>query len=98
MDREKPCRTCGVVKPAAEFYRSQTAKDGRKSQCKLCQCARERSRYERRKRKGERRVLPSDGAYGGTLGDRDNPGYREMHALCEEVEQRMIAAGLKVFT
>ena len=40
----KTCCTCGETKPLEEFYKQSKAKDGRQSQCRVCQLA-YRSRY-----------------------------------------------------
>lgn len=41
----KPCRTCGAMKPPAEFYRSALATDGRRGSCKECVRVQTLNRY-----------------------------------------------------
>lgn len=41
----KRCKTCGQVKPLDEFYRAATAKDGQRSECKVCDLAGKAARY-----------------------------------------------------
>jgi len=43
---EKRCNKCGVMKSLEEFYRASGMRDGYRGDCKLCNAAASRARYE----------------------------------------------------
>ena len=54
----KVCRDCGEDKPAEEFYVDRTAADGRRGNCKSCQKAYVRKRYDENPvQNGDRRAI-----------------------------------------
>ena len=46
MSRSKPCRICGETKPLDDFYKASDMRDGRRSECKSCNLAQRRARYD----------------------------------------------------
>lgn len=42
----KPCVACGEVKPFADFYAEKGMKDGYRNDCKRCNLARAKARYD----------------------------------------------------
>ena len=47
MSRDmKRCKVCGEVKPLSEFYAAKGMKDGRRSDCKSCNLAAKKVRYD----------------------------------------------------
>lgn len=43
---EKTCTKCGETKPIDEFHRFNASRDGRRTECKDCACARARAKYD----------------------------------------------------
>lgn len=48
---EKPCNTCGTVKPLTEYYSAKDMKDGLRGECKCCNKAATKARRLGPKRK-----------------------------------------------
>lgn len=79
----RPCRTCGVTKPADEFHRHQA---GRRVHCKECMRAQDRARY--RNTNGKDRVFDQSlrRLYGITLEQYNVMAAEQQHlcGLCRE--------------
>lgn len=45
----KECKHCGEVKPASEFYRAATNRDGLKTRCRSCEVAYVKAKAQRRR-------------------------------------------------
>lgn len=46
MPRSKTCRICGETKPLDDFYKMAGMRDGHRNECKVCNLAQKKKRYE----------------------------------------------------
>jgi hypothetical protein len=46
VSRSKTCRICGETKPLDDFYRMAGMRDGHRNECKACNLAQKKSRYD----------------------------------------------------
>ena len=46
MSRSKTCRICGETKQLDDFYKMAGMRDGHRNECKACNLAQKRRRYE----------------------------------------------------
>jgi len=49
VSRSKTCRICGETKPLDDFYKMAGMRDGHRNECKRCNLAQRRDRYDSRK-------------------------------------------------
>lgn len=71
----KRCKTCGEVKPASEFYRARTNRDGLMTECRACNAERRREVEQRaRAAMGEEAYLEHKRSI--TARSRSNPEVR----------------------
>lgn len=77
----KTCRICKLSKPLSQFHTDRAKKDGHRSECKTCACARVRAYLSEHRAESNARVSAWMAANPGKAGEYRRRGYHRNRVL-----------------